>query len=1333
MVTASRLSRVFSILTAICLSAAGLGHAAEPLASIRCVERLGIDWPRTMVTYRVSLRRGQLRDTRVHVVDGEDKARLAQLWAVARHADGSVASARASFMAELPAEGSYALRLMPGDAQPTDRQLRTSAAGGLLTLENSAVAIRLLAAGDTAFDEPLRFGNDHAEMLRHYGKQIQAGLAPGPIQGIRLADGKWAGGSYFKSDDPDAAPKVTSVVCGIAEQGPIFVEARVRYELTGGGYYQLAARMIANDPAVRIDEQMNVGGTFPPDESLRVVMSLSDGWRRGFKPDRVFWCAPRGRLGGRDAAFDGLLERQEFDVKSFQEDNFGHRVLKYDQPSAKVFDLLAWYPWNPAAHYFGLADSRRLAADRNCPFVAVVPMHAGSWRSSHMHFRLPQQFPELRSHQDGDVAMHWPLRPQPHPNTLLHTGEYDPEQPLTFMRRLWALVGGPMQYHDTLYALRHEQGFVTLDDYKDWVLGWRADPAVTYPRLVLRRSDVGRLAPRLKTLPGGESLGEYLYFKDDAERREQLWKRLRADSTWNGPWGQTRLGLRQGGDDRRLAWTSHYRQTQMAAWAHEVDELLASPSLEPERREQLRTELAAFCSLMANADFNPRGSMVHLGNPNMPINRFMALPFAASLIPDHPEAGRWLDVSADYLRFKLAMNVAPSGAWSELITYFGASAPHMMQAAKVLEGAERLDEPTARLAALPAKFTANLLAPVDPRFSKRTLPNWGHEGCDLTTHWLVAAGLVRRTDPQLAKSLAWCWDQLGQPKEQHHDAGFSPRLIANADLLDGLPTNYVPDLLNSTWWPGFGATLRAHAGDPDETFLALRQGYLTSHCDANQGDFILHAKGAPLVTLSLFGYAIHNDRPFAKLNQDFGWHSRVRFGSQTDTGGWPGGGAISNVHAHSFGDSVDYLLGLGDYGPQRWSRQILLLKGKKAGGPNYFVFRDSFHNQRGNPTELQPKWWCLRTLGSKDQVRVSANELNYTSRLGTKPRLNVHFLQPASITAESRDASQSGPMYNQAAINWREAGSPTLEDRQRTSIRVEETMTVTPVGPVARGDDVMVVLYPQRSDERPPRYEALADGVARIGTGEGTDYVFARRRPIHFEHADVTFEGTAGAVRVYPDAVHLVIAEGPGTVSYKSVTLVSEVPAVRVIPVNQTSRDQVIRVPTPKSNITFQLATTAGPIEEPTAGVRHQTLPNGEAWQFDAPQTIVFDNGEVQFIGRRGGILVDRESDTVRLVMLDGSEIGHGEKLAEQWISGPFEVTFAAEKITGRSAGIGRFVHLTRPPKLDRLPTLVIDDVTYAPGTVGQTLIVPIMPGEHRFEIHALEQPPVFRSWQRWR
>jgi hypothetical protein len=78
------------------------------------------------------------------------------------------------------------------------------------------------------------------------------------------------------------------------------------------------------------------------------------------------------------------------------------------------------------------------------------------------------------------------------------------------------------------------------------------------------------------------------------------------------------------------------------------------------------------------------------------------------------------------------------------------------------------------------------------------------------------------------------------------------------------------------------------------------------------------------------------------------------------------------------------------------------------------------------------------------------------------------------------------------------------------------------------------------------------------------------------------------------------------------------------------------------------------------------------------------------------------------------------------------DVTFHADRITGRTAGLGRLLHLGRPAGLDRLPMLVIDGQTFAPGTHEQTLIVPAMPGEHKIQILALPQPPIFRTWQNW-
>ncbi|HOS44546.1 MAG TPA: hypothetical protein PK794_12700, partial [Armatimonadota bacterium] len=90
------------------------------------------------------------------------------------------------------------------------------------------------------------------------------------------------------------------------------------------------------------------------------------------------------------------------------------------------------------------------------------------------------------------------------------------------------------------------------------------------------------------------------------------------------------------------------------------------------------------------------------------------------------------------------------------------------------------------------------------------------------------------------------------------------------------------------------------------------------------------------------------------------------------------------------------------------------------------------------------------------------------------------------------------------------------------------------------------------------------------------------------------------------------------------------------------------------------------------------------------------------------------------------------QRLRAWGCDGPYEVTFHPDRVTGRYAGLGRFLNLTQPPGLDRLPMYVLDGQTYAPGTAGRTAILPLMPGEHRFELTALPQPPVWRNWQAW-
>jgi hypothetical protein len=711
-------------------------------------------------------------------------------------------------------------------------------------------------------------------------------------------------------------------------------------------------------------------------------------------------------------------------------------------------------------------------------------------------------------------------------------------------------------------------------------------------------------------------------------------------------------------------------------------------------------------------------------------------------------AKTWLDVSAEVVRYKLSTNTAPLGAWAELISYYPASAPTLVHGALAAHWQGRIDANTAKLAIGPVEFTLKLLSPVDPRFGARMVPGFGHEGQLCFNQWTPAAALIRDSDPDLAAAFAWAWDQQRRPGAAQHDNGFTELAGSQSDLLAKATPQLIRQQLRSAWLPGFGAVLRAHAGDANETYFGFRQGYLASHSDANQGDFVIYAKGAPLTTMSLFGYAMRQYDQYKQAYADFGWHSRVRFGKQSDDGGWPGGGPATGVHRHFFSESADYLCAMGDYSARavnekdpitrdltspdalRWMRQVIFLKSKQAAGPNYFIFRDSFRNlARGDRSNLPQTWWYQRTLGRKDQVTASANGFDYASPWGA--RMNVRFVQPAQVTMESRQAQARGPMYNHAARLWLNAGSPVAKGGNGSIDAIEETLTINAAGPIAPGQDVMVIIYPQTKDEPAPKCESIREGAAKVTTAQGTDYVFANPDGMSIKSGDVAFEGIAGAVRVLGDEVHLIIAEGQGTVSYKGCTLKTGQPATKVIPMADIAKGGTIEVPAAKTTIAFALDEKAGKIEQVVPGVRKQMRSTGVTYEFNADKPIRFERDGVAFIGRRGGIVVDSASKTTRMVMLDGQKMTHG-KLVADVASGPYDVTFHADKVTGFAEGPGRFILLTMPDGLVQLPTLTIGGISYAPGTYGDTAIIPLLDDRCEFTLENLKQPAVFRNWQMW-
>jgi hypothetical protein len=371
--------------------------ADEPLAVFQEREITGRDWDRTLVSYRllgpdtvsssspadrqtdaVLRLRKPVAPGNVHLVDGAGEVVPFQLWRVQTNEDGTISSARLSFHAELEAGGSYRYELLggPGAQSETGGNVGISTSGGVLTLANDQVAIRLREPGRHRFDQPLSMGDvrRHGEISDAYGELAQRGIAFGPIRGIGLADGAWVGGSYFATEPIEAvraeqnyfdgpvterhrqgalaaAPKVSGYTCEVTERGPLFAEARVRFRFDNGGYHRLTARVLAGDPAVRIDEAMDLKGTSPQADPLYVMMSVGDpDWR----PDALFAYGPRGK------SYDELHEAlKEQGIKPTR----GSMPITYEKDH-KVVDLVPHDPWSRRAHYLGLVKTEELVRDR---------------------------------------------------------------------------------------------------------------------------------------------------------------------------------------------------------------------------------------------------------------------------------------------------------------------------------------------------------------------------------------------------------------------------------------------------------------------------------------------------------------------------------------------------------------------------------------------------------------------------------------------------------------------------------------------------------------------------------------------------------------------------------------------------------------------------------------------------------------------------------------------------------------------------------------------------------------------------------------------------------
>lgn len=1052
----------------LCLTACALlwvssARGAEVLSTFSCKEQLGHDWPRTLLHYDVAFVRGKARVDKTELMDSNKRPVEFQLLPTAKYSDGSIKTARISFYAELPKAGLFAYQLQTAkQPKPFLARVQAKRKGDVLEVTSPVAGVRLPAPAVKRFKQPVP------------PKQV-----PAPILGYRLSNGQWAGKGWLASDR-----KVASWSQQVIADGALYKEYSYQVRFTPSGFYKARVRVEAEAPLVHVSEEYDFGAATAGRDFF--VLSLNDGW----KPDTVMWAA--SSASGPGNRFSRMRNRRiEHDTDVWREpvDFSADREHTHLSPG---------FDWGPNAVWYGLFADKDGAAS---PFAGVMSEHMGAWRSPY------QSQSPLQWTKSGSVLAKFriSLNLIGAPQNPFSTAEIDPDSPPTLGRRQWALVLGSLpqgdkQLYDDMDFYRSYQGYISLDDYKDWVLDWD-EKAVSRPRVMSTPALLARLKANLDRCPGKELIKNTYLISGDPQRAI-------------GEANEAVSLLTHNRFPPMLAYyQSHYRQTESDyAPVFAADSALTCKELPADLRRSLRAKIAAMCYLLTNPDFNPRGAGVHMGNPNMAINRAMSLPLYATLIADHPLAKKWLNEAATYTKWKSAYNTTSGGGVFRENPGYATYGPmvFLSTAAIALRNAGYDLDRWKPLKNVGRYFTDFETPPTIPRgkfgeFQRaalanrkiRVLPGFGN-GNDVIGGQvrMLLASLTARSDPEYAARMMGGWQQAGAffgTQMTHPQFWF----YWNPDI-EAIAPQREDKVLT-----GFGGVLRAHSETPEETYAVLRQGYMQSHWNPDQGTFVLYARGVCLAPPTGWAYS-----GIEGMNHD----SKLSFGDPLAD---PEHGHVdTNIEDYGSTPSLGYLLGRqtflkrwdkskrlkNDFG---WSRQVLLLRSPRPDGANYVVLRDS---TRGN--DVLPSWWHQWFTAKAENVKPNGSGVRIEA--GEDVKLDVAFVEPAHPSMEIKGAKIDG----------------FQEDYSQVSI------------PQEAGQGFLTVFYPFKGREAGlGKVEKIADGLIKITTPESEDYVFASAdKPVIFKNGLLDINANAGAVRVFKDKVLLINASGQyGKVGYKGV------------------------------------------------------------------------------------------------------------------------------------------------------------------------------------------------------
>ena len=1150
------------LIAAMALSEAPMVRAGEQRIVLR--DYIKQEWKDELLTYPFSTPKGACHPDSVALTGprGPVPAQLSQieLWPGTHW----VKSAKLSFIANLSplATDTYTVRYGARPVAPSGpaTDLTVTPGKGQVEITTRRFGVRLLQGEKT------------------YRKPAPATDAPGPVIGMRLADGTWFGGSRMFGDK-----KIAAYSAKLVDRGPVFARVAVRYTYTDGDTMDLDVQVAAGDNTMRMETRVR---KHQPKDGFNLVLSrglpplvfqVQDEFRR----DRPCFMIPKKGFRG--------LQWAEIPLKDYA----APKQIKWS-PTGRlpglVTNLTPWEDW------FGtFTQSRiRLKLENTKRELQIRSLDPGGWvepREIEAIFD-PKLDPDpakglwagwnqkcmpLLRDASGEILLQvnaaqgvrkWTVsdcRSMPGVAALFHSYKYKPES--EFPPETRPAVG------------------YRLNQVKDYVLEWPGD-AGRHPRLFMSRSELaaqwkrkeadpalvasllarGRGAgPYMPNSSGDAALGAYLLSGGSPEvvAKTQLLVRLRKALRYE-LWG---IQFGCAGAPAPILY----------------DALIDSPVVPESERPVLRARMAYYAYRLADPAVWSAERGYCSGNQNMTATWEISRGLTACAIAEHPMAKVWYGKAQRVVEHFLSHMVGPAGEWPEAMSHHGRQSIDMILAFAIVSTHSGLrdyvNDPRVKRMIM---YWAKMEMPRDPRArginkatpNRRICPAMGRDGIGFGAGTCGAmARVTRKSDPAYSAQMQWAWLEEGASARFRHLGGFG-YLSCDKHLPSKKPA-WTSEVL-----PYAGAVLRHGLGTPHEHQVMLYCGdHFAAFYPGHTGSFpSIFAYGTP-VAGAFAGFYRHQEgfltcnvglarrRGSPKERELFGYHGCAKW---TNMWRWPKGptarfgthGGRANVSAFSTLSRQDYAaVDVALHYPRRtkmrwnanlpewppvpakgkppvdWRRQTLFVKDDDPVKTAYLLIRDTVKG--GQPTMWQ-MWTVSETLDTPakvtDVATVLANKPGYKI-LPARELKGDRFTAIGQLGVDVEYYIASPSNTPRHTLRWGmhifDGSNKLVEPEYQDLLHLQMP-----------GDGAYyVAFFPRKRNTPAPSFSTLGGGtIIKVSGNFGTDYGFLSALEATGSGDGATFRGTAASVQDRKGGLVLTLG-ATGDVRYKQYRLAADFPA----------------------------------------------------------------------------------------------------------------------------------------------------------------------------------------------